>query len=612
MHKASLFSPEARKARFSHWGKKFTGIFSSLVSSSRILSFLFRDSRAESLFGKSFLSSVLTEHPAFYRQKLSFKLAFAERSENSFLVSRFHVASLRFFSSSLRSFGIYFLSFGLFILSANLLNGFDRLRHLQFSDSFIFSLFLVILSLFMLPFSQISLASLIRGSSFFSPFSDSLFRINDIEKASALPVRMTTEFSLIFGLLCGVFSYVVSPKPVLLTLAAVFVFYLVITHPENGVLLLCFFTPFLDVRWLCLLSFLTFFSYLFKVLRAKRAFPLSFSMILLFFLLTAVLLACFVSYRHLPLFPMLETVSAVLAGICVLSLVRSTDMSKKCMRMLSLSAFLLSLVCAWDLLSTLLMADLLPALPSLSFPAMRSGADTAAYLCLLLPLFFSHSHYNMALLPLFSTFFLVFDMLFLHTGYAYLSVLIAYAVYLLFFNRRGWLILLSLVLIGFSVRYFIPENLFSQTQTFLLSVFEDPSIPVFADMSGLDSVSVLLTGIGITPFATLSNSNTYASLMWIFGLPLFIAVLLAFFVLPLRSLVFSVSPDLPKQVRKRTAVLFSALVSAMIAGFFCNVTADPCLLTLIFLIASLGIASPTASAHDTIPVGLPDEVRQSF
>ena len=151
----------------------FSRLFSTiglLARQSLILGFFLNYELLETAGKKSRIYGWIAVFSRIKAPFLALKLKFAEYSQNCLLLNLFEDAAYRFFRSSLRSFGIFLFSFGSFLVSVNLVDGLPRLMHLDFSDTFLFGCILVVVSLFLLPVKNKSIALSLRDSKILSYF----------------------------------------------------------------------------------------------------------------------------------------------------------------------------------------------------------------------------------------------------------------------------------------------------------------------------------------------------------------------------------------------------------------------------------------------------------
>ena len=592
-------------------GRLFASLYASFGKAIReslfIGTFLDR-ANMRKLYGGSLLSYYLTGSVGSKRALLRAKIKTAQKSEQSVLVGVFENAGMRFFSSSLRSLGVFFLSFGLFVIFTGLFTGFERFIHLRFTDSVLFGAILVLIGLIMMPFPRKTVASALHASKILSRLFFDVFTIKQVRLAEKSKARSESEWFLLAGLLCGVVSYVDSPKTALFFLFLAVCTYLIFSMPENGVLLICLVYPFFDSRILISLILLTAVSTVYKIIRGKRAWSFPAENLLFLFLAVLVLTATpFLSHQPSAVFRGLGFAVALVFGMLTVFLIASSAFAEKCFRMLCYSALLTAFYGLYGYLTALLFGDNPATLDALSpSGALSSCFDSpltfAAFLIGVIPLVFAASA-DAGRFFCFSTLLMLGACLILTgSAYAILALAASALIVILIFTPYGLLSALILGGLCFAVFKIVPES--GAVLRFLQSLL--PYTTTNEDMQTVSAhgASSLFSGLGIGGIDA-ASTGTLSDLVIAIGLPLaLLAVIALLFLLqhPV-ACVFS-QKNVSVKTKRQCSSLLCSLAALFFYGFSVNITADYSILTMLILFIALGNAVPRSARADYIPASL--------
>lgn len=554
---------------------------------------------------------------------LTFKLRFAAKSEQSLLLQALEQGANRFFRSSLRSMGIYCLSFGGFLVSLNLANNMPRLLHLDFSDTFLFGCILMLSSLFMLPVKSKSIAACLRDSRLISYFLLDVFTFKHITGAeNERPHPYSGEF-LFFGVVCGVVSYLTTPKLTAFLLFMAVLLYMVLTRPENGILMICLLLPFADIKILVFLILLTLISDVFKTLRGKRAFHFNLCSGV-FVLFGVIALSAFVvSFDPFGAAAGFGgTICVLLLAVLVITLIRSSLLADKCFRTLSLSTLIAAVYSLYGYITVLLSGvsgtSWLPTLAgSSSLHTAFSVSSFACFLICMLPILLAGSRKEGKLFSLFAFFSVILCLFFTNSYYAVLAFSISLVIMMLLFHRQGLFTALLAVLALYGINSFIPIKEILRFDIHRFVSLPNEWVTMTASYrTGLQTFFQRLwfcgTGFGaeavtnasdLTGFhqVTAQAGASYTSLTMCLGVPLVVVSMLFGLVFFSRLLSYIYIPNRSEEAKHKCACLLCSLISFLIYAFFVDVTADFRLCLMLFLFLSLGSAVTDSADNDHIP-----------
>lgn len=604
----------------------FSYIFSKiglLARQSVILGFFLNYDALESACADSRICGKYTDLSRVKAHFLALKLKCAKYSQESLIINLFENAAYRFFRASLRSFGIFLLSFGGFLVSVNLANGLPRLLHFDFSDTFLFGCILMIISLFMLPVKNKSIAASLRDSKIFSYFLFDIFTIKHIALSENGKVLPTSGISLALGLLCGVLSYAVSPWLTAFLIFMIVLMYMIFTRPENGILAVCLLLPFAGRKILSFLILLTLLSAAFKIVRGKRSlhFNLCSGVCVLFGIIAfSGVIFSFDSENALLAFG--YTLSAVLFAFAVIALVNSSSLADKCFRTLGFSALAASLYSVYDYgvkyLSTHDIAGILSALRENGLSSSFGDPATfAAFLVCLIPVLFVNRQSAGKFFSFLAIAIAAVCLLFTNSYYAIFSLVVSMILVMILFTPFGLWTTGFAVIALFLIRAFMPN-----IERNMVSLYMPHPENLSSGFAGsyLDGINeffrkLWLSGAGIgresiAGASTLIEAQltgykglgaTYVQLMMKIGVPLVLlaAVLLVAFLARLFS--YSYGFNKSDKAKSKCMALVCSLSGLMIYAFFADLTGEFRICVLFFLLLSLGSAAADSADNDYIP-----------
>ncbi|MBE6702605.1 MAG: hypothetical protein E7585_04235 [Ruminococcaceae bacterium] len=255
---------------------------------------------------------------------------------------------LRFCRYSLRTFGAFFVTAG----------AYSAVMYWLFSVVWqshgveIFHLFsgtgMLVIGVLML-FSDVSLGYALSNGFFFRRILVPLFGVpEEAVSRIAREGRQGYMIAVPLGMAVGAVSALTSPFYLLAALIAFLLFYLVLSIPESGVVILLLFLPFAGFlpnseRWLFLVAALPLISYFGKLLRGKRAFhmeaqDLPVLLMVIYFLLSGVSVAGASAWKK-----------ALLSALCVgfyflvVNVIATPNWLRRCRTALVISAMMAAL-----------------------------------------------------------------------------------------------------------------------------------------------------------------------------------------------------------------------------------------------------------------------------
>ncbi len=604
----------------------FSRLFSTiglLARQSLILGFFLNYELLETAGKKSRIYGWIAVFSRIKAPFLALKLKFAEYSQNCLLLNLFEDAAYRFFRSSLRSFGIFLFSFGSFLVSVNLVDGLPRLMHLDFSDTFLFGSILVVISLFLLPVKNKSIAMSLRDSKILSYFLFDIFTIKHIALTEKNKVLPTSGLSLALGLLCGLLSYAVSPWLTAFIIFMILLLYLVFTRPENGILAVCLLLPLAERKILAFLILLTLLSVTFKILRGKRSLHLNLCsgvLVLLGLIAASGTIFSFDTENAAASFG--YVLLAILFALTVITLVNSSTLADKCFRTLGFSAFAAALYGVYDFsVGHLSSHDFNGIFLALRQKPLCSAFDDprifAAFLICLLPIMFVNRQSSGKFFSFLSLAFVSVCLVYTGVYDAVFSLVVSLVAAMILFSPYG-LGTTAFTLLALScIRIFMPEIKPDRLSAYI------PHPEGFSSVingSGIDAVGefirkMWLSGAGIGSESVAGASAliqaqltgyqgfgaTYVALALKIGIPLTLCIPVLLLVFLSRAFSYAYGMNKSEKAQSRCIALICSIFALMLYALFANLTGDFRICVLFLLLLSLGSAVADSADNDYIP-----------
>ena len=267
------------------------------------------------------------------------KLFFAGIAEESVICSAVKSFVSMLLTALLKRYGVFFFTFGAYGAAVRILADYKRfsLSDLTAPEFILFAV-MAAASLPMI-FSHRRLSeALARGrASNFILFDLLGLRKETLEELPPHDGRFVPAF--LFGTVCGVASYWVSPFSILLILAVPIASYTVLTTPESGLVALVVALPFAPPSYLGYVTIYVTFCFVLKLLRGKRTLLLDLKDYAVLLLAFQLLLAGGVSINPGRSFPFaVKMAFYVITYILVVNMIRS-DKWLRCMRFAVVTAY---------------------------------------------------------------------------------------------------------------------------------------------------------------------------------------------------------------------------------------------------------------------------------
>ncbi len=322
-----------------------TGVFSYLFAllsrifgSNSAFARFFNSEKISLMWKNSLIYSLFSKIQSYNGSFLKFKLNVARLSENSPILNFFERITTRILSANLTSFGVFGIFHAGIIISAYIANRTFSISSLLLSNTFIYASVILIVSVILLPFRSRSLLGCIYGSKLASYVFFDILSVNKIQ-LKAKPLNTSAEF-MILGLLSGVFAYAVSPKIFILCVIALVILSLILSKPENGIILACLSIAFLGTPELMFIFASTVLSHFSKIIRGKRSLNINVYSAIILLLGLVFFVNSFSAFGSFTVKYALMILNAVFFSVSVTMLISSTSFVSKCIKALCVSGFI--------------------------------------------------------------------------------------------------------------------------------------------------------------------------------------------------------------------------------------------------------------------------------
>lgn len=309
-----------------------------------------------SILTKSFIGRFFTsydrDNEKFARHKpkkphsqRSLRTRILKSVENSPILSGINKAFVVLMRLSLRDYGIMLLLLGVSMAG---LYPLTTRGIIVLSVSFEYFVYGIAISIVSLPllFSQRSLASGIISSKLMSSILiDFLGYDEESIRELAEKNRISSNWSILAGVLLAVGAYFVSPLGVFVIALTIGITYTVFRTPEVGAVITIFLLPFVDVKILCVAMLITAMSYLLKVFLGKRVCHLEYLDIFAGVSVLAIVLFG-ISFKN-PLSSLAELGQLLILALAYLvysNLIRDKEWFRRCIKSFTTSAIIVSIV----------------------------------------------------------------------------------------------------------------------------------------------------------------------------------------------------------------------------------------------------------------------------
>lgn len=299
-----------------------------------------------------FFTSYDTDNEKFARHKpkkphsqRSFRTRILKSTEKSSILSGINKVFAALMRLSLRDYGIILLMLGLSMAGLYPLTTKGIIVLSVSFEYFVYGIGVSIVSLPLL-FSQRSLASGIISSKLISSILiDFLGYDEESIRGVAEKNRISSNWSIVAGVLLAVGAYFVSPLGVIAIVLIIAITYTVFRTPEVGAVITIFLLPFADVRVLCIAMLITAMSYLLKIFLGKRVCHLEYLDIFAGVSVLAIVLFG-ISFKN-PLSSLAELGQLLILALAYLvysNLIRDKEWFRRCIKSFTTSAIIVSIV----------------------------------------------------------------------------------------------------------------------------------------------------------------------------------------------------------------------------------------------------------------------------
>ena len=198
---------------------------------------------------------------------------------------------------------------------------------------------------------------------------------------------------ILLGLVCGSATFFVNPVYVLAGFVAIIGVSVLLSSPETGVLLLFFSLPFLPTMALLGLLIMTFVSYLLKLSRGKRVIKIQLLDVLILFFMAILVFGGVISFGKLGSIPPTLVYLVFLSSyFLVKNLIRSIELTHKCVQLIFISGALVSLYGVYQNFfggtdSTWIDTDMFSSIESRVVSTLENPNVLGEYLILIIPIF---------------------------------------------------------------------------------------------------------------------------------------------------------------------------------------------------------------------------------
>lgn len=600
-----------------------------LMDESVILSYFSNYAKLQNKYSNSLISGKLSflSKAKFYI--LKFKVSCAEKTQNSIIVTFFKNVKNIFLTTSFTTFGIFALSYGLFMILNAIAKNTEKIFSLEYTDSFIFGIALCVTSFFLIPFTKKTISNTISDSKFCSGFIFEFFLMDFSSTSPEKPIH-ALGFAFVSGIVCGIVSVIYSPLLILFIAILISILFIVFNKPENGLMLICLALPFCNDAVLAFFVIITALSDLFKIMRGKRAFRSNMCSGALLLLLLIAISSCLFSYDSAnAIFAITPVVVSIILGFLVITLVNSSRLSQKYCKALAFSA-MLSAVFAFSkiILANLFSHDLYDIINILLSTEISSSFKSseffAAYIIALIPIVLIRFNTNSkGVITFIATAFLIICLALTNSYYAVVSLVLAFIISMLIFNKYGIfkIMFLALALPAFKyITELTSNNLFSKyldgfsvtrqavvsESTYGLSEFLS-QFWISGAGAGSDSVAYAASAYSDFNSYISAAGSSFITLTLKIGVPLTLICIILISVFFSRIVSYALSKNNSMQAKSICTAIFCSLTALMIYAAFSNYINNIKILSLFFLIASLGSATADSAENDYIS---PSQVRE--
>ena len=204
----------------------------------------------------------------------SVKKFISRQFEHSLILKAFSAISVRLFGIPGRTWGVFSLTWSAYVILIALIKRYSLALGENVTDDLWCGIIVLAASVPLL-FAERPLCTLCSESPLFSAVLTKIFGIPSETLKVKSNVKVGQSVAVIFGIVLGLFTYVISPVDMILFVFGVILIALIMTYPEGGVLISIALAPFLGLSFapskiLAAIVLLTALAYGIKVIRGKR------------------------------------------------------------------------------------------------------------------------------------------------------------------------------------------------------------------------------------------------------------------------------------------------------------------------------------------------------
>ena len=532
-----------------------------------------------------------------------FRRSFTRNCDSSFLSTGLDKSYYSILACSMKVIATFLLSFGIISL---VLSYFMHMNFRQFllDTETLNTVAIIIISLLFFT-SKKKFGEMISTSKFTSNLSIA-YNQAEVFAQDSKTAKHQEGYSTAFflGVLAGICSVLFpSSAIVVFILAAVYCVF-IFGRPECGLMLTIFAVPFFNETSIIFLSLITFAALLYRYLRGKRHIDFGLVQSILLVILAYILIrgfctnAKFVNYGQV-----LNFVSFFLVFITVISLIRSTSMLRRSIKIIMNTAriYTIILVCYIVLCAIFSMQTTNNYLSNFAFTGLLSALTNQRFIMSFIAIFFP-LNFSMLFGDRKSperikntTFFIL--LLVLATYFAsyefVLTILVFGIINIIFVKPKYFFLLIPCPLVAYGViklRSFIPAK-------FILNTISTPDNNIEGIKSLVADNPLFGVGIGTDAFKTLLGEETninssFVNLLSHLGTVGMILLLAFVFVVLFKSVKSIYMSSITTESAKTIAIgLVSSSLSAFSTFFFCDGLSDYRIVFLFSVVTALAYCS---------------------
>lgn len=524
--------------------------------------------------------------------------AFLSRNfEDSYFLKKITKFVFSFKTMSIRAYGNFLMSFGIYTIIIYYVKMFVPSLTASDIGALIVGLISCIISLPML-FSKGTLVSSV-GNSVFTRllFAEAFGFRKEIFSEDKPKSKKHANFMILLGMICGVFTLLVDPLIIPLSILTFVIIALVFSTPEIGVLLSIFLIPFFTffsnpTISLSILVLSTFLSYIFKIIRGKRIIKIELLDIFIIMFIVMLYFGGVISVGgRLSFLSALLSCSLMIGYFLVANLMRTQQWLNRCVIALISSATLVSIIGILQygfgpLNVSWLDRDYFPDIKGRVTALFENSNVLAAYLVMIFPLIlccFLRSSGKYRVLSLISGVSVFLCIIFTWSRGAWLALLLSVLLYLLIYSRKTFRFILPIIFILPFISFVLPDNIVRRFMSIGDMADSSISYRVYTWKGTFNAIYDNWfggVGYGTETFQEFYPAYSYAGMesaehshslylqilfsIGLVGLIIFCVLIFLFVQQSLENIKLTTDP----QNKMQTAAIFCGVISALIMGSF--------------------------------------------